>query len=345
MSSVPDEKWDRVFSTKREFKEDWSRSYVDRKRDIEADGEGIGIFLQDYEDSGLDDKVEELKAFAGPVTLQHLEQGAGSAGLRREAWLDERSITGEKRDHKNPFTATQLHQRRRIPRIGAESAPNSDRCLTYIRNLDASYMLALAETALSHEVPLLRDAIWKHYARQTSLKVTIPYRGYKIFQLEFHLQFFKFEAAPANDQGMTTKTPPNWTDLSFLEEKNNPKAIGGKRYGMSEAHFSFVICGIREGRWAGYAFDDTESDGDDLQDKILCGGLHVDPIGSCLSVDDVDAELPIWNPREYFLDVVARRVARAADFWEALLRAIERRITDHVRSNSYIALRLAYCIY
>jgi len=35
-------------------------------------------------------------------------------------------------------------------------------------------MLALIETAQFYEVPLLRDTIWKHYARQTSLKVTIP---------------------------------------------------------------------------------------------------------------------------------------------------------------------------
>jgi hypothetical protein len=44
-------------------------------------------------------------------------------------------------------------------------------------------MLALAETAASHEVPLLRDAIWKYYARQTSLKVSIPVsvRLYKNF--------------------------------------------------------------------------------------------------------------------------------------------------------------------
>lgn len=114
MSRISDDKWDRVFSTNREFKEDWSRSFVDQKRDIGAAGEGIEIFLQDYEDSGLDDKVEELMNFAAGVTLQQLEQGAESAGIRRGAWLDERSVTGEKRDHKNPLTATQLHQRRKV---------------------------------------------------------------------------------------------------------------------------------------------------------------------------------------------------------------------------------------
>jgi hypothetical protein len=44
--------------------------------------------------------------------------------------------------------------------------------------MDASYMLSLAETAVFFEVPLLRDAIWKHYDRQTSLKVGIPVSSY-----------------------------------------------------------------------------------------------------------------------------------------------------------------------
>jgi hypothetical protein len=73
MSNVVEDKWDRVFSTNREFREDWSRSYVDQKRDIGGAGEGIEIFLEDYEDSGFADKAEELKAFAGPVTLRDLE--------------------------------------------------------------------------------------------------------------------------------------------------------------------------------------------------------------------------------------------------------------------------------
>jgi len=103
---------------------------------------------------------------------------------------------------------------------------------------------------------------------------------------------------------------------------------------MSEEQFSFVICGVHEGRWAGYAFDDTKSDEEDLEDKIYGGGLHVDPIASCRVDDVVDAECPIWDPREYFLNVVTRRVLSAVDSWEALLRAMERRIDHYVSLES-----------
>lgn len=115
MSDILHKNWDRAFSKNREIKENWSRSFVDQKRDERTAGEGIEIFLQDTEDSGLDDRVVELKAFTAPVPLLHLKQGTGSAGLRHGAWLDERSITSEKRNHKNPLTATQLCQRRQIP--------------------------------------------------------------------------------------------------------------------------------------------------------------------------------------------------------------------------------------
>ena len=102
---------------------------------------------------------------------------------------------------------------------------------------------------------------------------------------------------------------------------------------MSEVHFSLVICGTSNTYWVVYAFDKTrfEDDGEEsLSDRIFCGGSSIDPIASCLSADDVDANLLIWDLREYFLNVVSSRLCHAADSWEALLRAIERRIKDHV---------------
>ena len=102
---------------------------------------------------------------------------------------------------------------------------------------------------------------------------------------------------------------------------------------MYEAHFSFVVIGShQDGRWAGYAFDDTEFDEEDLYEKISpCEGFNADPIASdLLSDDDIDADMPIWNSREYFLNTVARRMAQAADSWGAVVRAIEKGIKEYV---------------
>jgi hypothetical protein len=45
---------------------------------------------------------------------------------------------------------------------------------SYITNLDPYYILALIETASSLQVPVLRDAIWKHLTLQISIQVQIP---------------------------------------------------------------------------------------------------------------------------------------------------------------------------
>lgn len=100
---------------------------------------------------------------------------------------------------------------------------------------------------------------------------------------------------------------------------------------MFEAHFSLVICGSNESRWVAYALDNTELYSDELYDRIFpCEGFHPDPIGSCLNNNEIDADCPIWNPREYFLLAVANRITRAADEWDALLWDIERKIKEYV---------------
>ncbi|PVH73236.1 hypothetical protein DL98DRAFT_56678 [Cadophora sp. DSE1049] len=327
--------WDPVFSTPREFNDDFPRSYTDKKRELGAAGDGIELFLlDDVEGSDPDDTVEELKKFTASVTLEDLNAASETTGQRQGAWLDVRSSL-HSGNTSQTFTASRLYVHLKRRRIGNQNALVANRCLTYIKKLDALYMLALAEMAAQHEVPLLRDAFRKHHNRQTSLQVTIS-ANFKVFQLQFHLNYFKLGPLPPEneaDHRGTTSNTGKWIDLSFLQAQT-PKSPGGRTQGMFQAQFSLAICGSAESRWAAYAFDDTESEfvEDDFYDKIFpCGrdGYHPDPIASCLPDDDTDADLPIWNSREYFLIVVARRVARAAHSWEALVRLVERRIKEH----------------
>jgi hypothetical protein len=113
--------WDPVFSKDREFKEDWTHSYVDKKRNIDGDFcDGIDLFFEDFEEADSDDKFEDLKRVAAAASLEDLRAGSGSAGQRQGAWLDERSypnrsITSRTREHKNPLTAAQLYKLLGIP--------------------------------------------------------------------------------------------------------------------------------------------------------------------------------------------------------------------------------------
>lgn len=212
-------KWDSIFSAPRDIKEDWSRSYVDKKRDIDAAGDGIELFFQDVEGSEPDDRVEKLKKYAASVSLDDLKAASGSVeACQDSAWLDERSnsqryITSRSRQHKNPLSAARLYKHLKTPVSGLSCFCNESPKLTqlapanwerklagcgqasyvraqlytpirkiffsnhfprYIKNMDAAYMLALAETAAPHEVPFLRDALWNHHDGLTSLKVRIP---------------------------------------------------------------------------------------------------------------------------------------------------------------------------
>jgi hypothetical protein len=109
-------RWDPMFSTDRGFKEDWSRSWVDFKRAIQANFcDGFELFLRDYDSSIPDSRIEELLEFAASLSPEELKAGVGSAGQRRGGWLDERSSPdcdiSRTREHKNPLTATQLYER------------------------------------------------------------------------------------------------------------------------------------------------------------------------------------------------------------------------------------------
>jgi hypothetical protein len=120
--------WDSVFSKDRNFKED--KSNLEWKRSINAEGDESNIFLQDSEDSVPSCKVEEVAEFCRGACFGGLESGAGTAGRRRGAWLDDRSYTskvchcsndgnltrnGGFRGYENPLTATGLSRLLKAP--------------------------------------------------------------------------------------------------------------------------------------------------------------------------------------------------------------------------------------
>ncbi|KAH8773330.1 hypothetical protein BGZ57DRAFT_824293 [Hyaloscypha finlandica] len=320
--------WDSDFwNSQRQNREPDSQSFVDCARSSGAFGDTLEIFLQDYEGSSFDDKVEDVLDFCKGASLQDLQRSYGASGLQHTAWLDDRScpttngIPGTRED-RNPLTATQLYCHLSLPRFDLENMPDADRRLMYIWNMNPYHVLALAETARYVHVDVLRNAIWQHLTHRSSLKVTIPV-SYKMFQLEFNLPYFRLSLAPepASHTLSSVASAKQWTDLSFLK-LSSPDKNTVRKLGIFEAHFSFVVCGWRENRWIAYAFDNTEPDAEDSYGRLFEE-----------SYDRIfydDTEHPIWDPREYFLTVVEARVIRAADEWEALVRGIERRITKYV---------------
>jgi len=128
-------------------------------------------------------------------------------------------------------------------------------------------------------------------------------------------------------------------NLSFLQTKASTSK-DNKVYNIHRAQFSLVISGYNERRWVAYAFENNTFDNVDLEleDEIYrCyEGFQADPIAS----DGlVDANNPIWSPREYFALIFEYRLAGVLRQWENLVRCVERNIQGYVRSYSHGFLR------
>jgi hypothetical protein len=106
-------------------------------------------------------------------------------------------------------------------------------------------------------------------------------------------------------------------DLSFLEIPDQKKFI------MHEAQITFLICGSDDQRWAAYAFDDTHFDEEGFGDETFSyEGVQDDPIAR----GKIDANLPIGDPREYFLMIFDIRLTQVREEWKYLVRMVDRGI-------------------
>jgi hypothetical protein len=119
--------WAPIFSKDRRFKEDGSW------KDCEVDGgDDIGIIVQEDKGSVPSFETLEIEEFCEGANLDDLESGAGCAGHRRLAWLDDRSChyllsTPSIREYENPLTATGLYRllKRRVRDGNWLPVPNS----------------------------------------------------------------------------------------------------------------------------------------------------------------------------------------------------------------------------
>jgi hypothetical protein len=330
--------WYSEFSRLRNLNDD--KTLVEFKKKVGAAGDDLGIFFMDSEDTASPCEVEVLEAFCRGISLEDVESGIGTAaGHRRAVWLDDRDISpdvegsGEARQYENPLTATGLCRALKRPRFNEEDLPDAARRLIYITNLDPACIHALAATASWHQTPVLRNAIYKHLAFQTSIAVKIPSAGFLTFQLDLHLPFLLLRKSmpPEEPVGkVNTKPQRRWTDLSFLKidtsslQEQEPKEV----WGIYEAQTSCVVTGSDDWRWVGYGFVDTEIDGfltdlskDDLSfDQIAAGKL--------------EANIPIWKPRDYWLKVFEIRIEQVRQEWEYLIHKVELSVNQYVRSQT-----------
>ena len=164
-------------------------------------------------------------------------------------------------------------------------------------------------------------------------------KAFPTFQLELHLPYFALRTGHPQRK-LNRRQNNQWIDLSFLQTEAQ-KWQGQKTYGIHQAHISLVIHGLNNRRWVTYTFDNNSFDDKDLEDQTdPYEGFQEDPIASN---GGVDANLPIWDPREYFLLMFKTRMSQVLMEWRNLVLWIERCIEGYVCWYSF-HLRLTVSI-
>ena len=327
--------WHPDFSLLRNFHDD--KTSVDVMKMADADEDDLDIFFMFSGDAAPLCEVEVVKDYCRGTTLEDVESGNGAAGQRRTVWLDDRAnspnLQSGDRPYKNPLTATELKRALEVPRFNHENLPDAARRLIYITDLDPACIHALAATASCHQTTVLRNAIYKHLAFQTSIAVKIPSDGFLTFRLDLHLPFFLLRKSlpPEESVGKVNEKPPRrWTDMSFLKigtsKSQDQKAE--EVWGIHEVQATCIVAGSDDWRWVGYGFVDAEIDG------YLTDLSEVDLSFDRIAAGELEANIPIWRPRDYWLKVFEIRIEQVRKEWEYLIHKLEFSVNQYVRGQT-----------
>ena len=336
--------WNPEFWQHRHFKEDgsylkWKREGLRARggpirvdgRDPEVDEAGLRGFLRDYDNGWLVCGAEDVEEFCKDRRLQDILSAESSNRLKRNVWLDDRSRSGEYREYQNPLTPYTLLRALEEPRFDNEEKPDADQRRMLVVDLEPDHILVLAETASDRQVPVLRDAMQKHLALETSLRVRIPLKGISMFQLELHLPYLALRQS-TKPAGSHAGRKRQCIDLSFLTRPSNSES-SQSRYKIFEAQFSFVISGWEDSRWVAWSFIDNYFE--EEEELLDIDGYPYDRFAEDpISKGEVDQNKPLANPREYFLMILMVRSERILEEWEYVVQSVKRNIKRYVYSHA-----------
>jgi hypothetical protein len=208
------------------------------------------------------------------------------------------------RKHLTPLTAHDLCANLREKRFDHTILADADRRLIWIADPDAYDLLALIKTATTHQRRSLQNAICKYLALRTSIKAMVIEKGYFSFQFEFHLPYFALRRSRLGQGFPDRKKRPHrgWMNLGFLDKDTDLEEVGV--LGIHHAQISITICGTNNSRWVAYCFEDRHFD--EVEETEECEST-ADYQCDKIARGELDAHTSIWDPREYFLSIVAIR--------------------------------------
>jgi hypothetical protein len=154
-----------------------------------------------------------------------------------------------------------------------------------------------------------------------------------MFQLNLHIPYFEIRRF-SNWQG---ERNTQQCDLTFLSFPTDPKFPSHRRYMMIKSQFSLVISGLDDRHWTAYAFVDRDFDKDeDLDMDFSYRGIQEDPIASDCGPYIIDANMPIWDPRVYFLRIFEIRIRLVCKEWASLYQTIRCKLEYYVSQGPFL---------
>ncbi|KAH6720868.1 hypothetical protein BKA61DRAFT_668764 [Leptodontidium sp. MPI-SDFR-AT-0119] len=216
------------------------------------------------------------------------------------------------------------------------------RRIVFVTDLDSSAIEALVTTVALTQAPALRNLFYKHLTSTASIGVTIKHSGFQDFTLDFHLPYYVLRESKKSWRDTREKSNGEplrqFWELPFLSMPTNNKPTStDERYCLYEAMTSVGVTGNDHWTWAAYGFVDTYFDSresvDGYHEMIGRRWGRADPLAD----GQINADEPLWDPREYFLKVVEIRTGLALMEWSQIINRMEREVQQS-RTNLFFAL-------
>jgi hypothetical protein len=125
-------------------------------------------------------------------------------------------------------------------------------------------------------------------------------------------------------------------ELPFLSRPTNASKSTGDQHCLYEAQISVTVTGIDDWVWTAYGLVDTYfASGETADDyDTLEGRLRRRP--DPLAAGQLNADKPIWTPREYFLKVFEIRLNQALKEWDKIACTVEEEIKRYVLCMDFV---------
>lgn len=152
------------------------------------------------------------------------------------------------------------------------------------------------------------------------------------YALEFHIPYFALRKSFSKSEKLHSNIVGRRSGV-FADSFTRNCEPGQKEF-FHEAQVSVLLVGIDEWVWTLYCL--VEGQFEDSRDPAELEKF-VTNMSDAPSGNYALYQMPIWNPREYFLMVLCRRMDQATLEWQNLVETLDQRLKDLVSLISLIS--------